>query len=162
MFSIYKARGNETDMSTNSFEPMNNINDIYKVIDSFVDDKIRKSVNILSYIGEEFCNAAKLDGSYRDQTSNLRNSIGYIIVFNEKITNKGFPGNKTEAVDEALEYAKRLSESNSKASKDSPILIGIAGMEYAAAVEHNGYEVISNSANKAEEILNRVIKKLDK
>jgi len=156
MFSIYKARGNETDMSTNSFEPMNNINDIYKVIDSFVDDKIRKSVNILSYIGEEFCNAAKLDGSSRDQTSNLRNSI------NEKITNKGFPGNKTEAVDEALEYAKRLSESNSKASKDSPILIGIAGMEYAAAVEHNGYEVISNSANKAEEILNRVIKKLDK
>lgn len=147
---------------TNSFEPVHNINEIYRGIDDFVDYKTRKSIEILSYIGEQFENTAKQDGSYTDQTANLRNSIGYVVVVDGKIKKNSFPNNMSEADQESIEHVKQLAENYSGLSKDSPVLIGVAGMEYAAAVESKGYEVISNSADKAEEILKRVIKELEK
>ncbi len=39
----------------------------------------------VAYVGETFINNARNNGDYKDQTGNLRSSIGYYIVFNGQI-----------------------------------------------------------------------------
>lgn len=39
----------------------------------------------LCYVGEQCLNAARSTNSYKDQTGNLRSSLGYIVVSNGKV-----------------------------------------------------------------------------
>jgi hypothetical protein len=73
-------------------------------------------------------------GTYIDQTTNLRNSIGYFIFQDGKLV-------RENTIGDAI--------ANREMVKDLVIpkgiqLIGIAGMNYASYVESKGYNVISN------------------
>ena len=74
-------------------------------------------------------------GTYKDQTTNLRNSIGYFIFHNG-----------------ALVHDNNNNIANRGIIEDTvkPIgiqLIGLAGMNYASYVESKGYNVISYQAD---------------
>ena len=92
---------------------------------------------------------APVFGDYLDDTGNLRASIGY------------FVGN-----DGAIINAKGDLESTVialKAISDVPkgwALVVVAGMNYAAAVEANGYNVISSSELYAKSELPNILQKL--
>ena len=58
---------------------------IHKPLDNFEQEKLRKVVEVLSYVGEDFTTNAKTRGSYTDQTRNLRGSIGYAVVHNGEV-----------------------------------------------------------------------------
>ena len=102
---------------------------------------------ILSYAGEQFVAVARQLADFKDQTGNLRSSIGYIILKDGKVIKKDFrisgEGTEgTEGVKAGSEHAQKLASEYSKGY----ILIGVAGMDYAAAVESKGFEVISTSS----------------
>jgi hypothetical protein len=74
-------------------------------------------------------------GTYMDQTTNLRNSIGYFIFHDGRVVKEvsNYPPNR-QLVQDVV--------------KDQGIqLIGIAGMNYASHVESKGYNVISYQAD---------------
>lgn len=101
--------------------------------------------------GEIFVNNARNMGEYENQTSNLRNSIGYGIVQNgqakavsSRWEDYGVTGGLV--IDRGDQVAAHHIRSlASKYSGRHIALIGVAGMDYAAAVESRGKDVITGS-----------------
>lgn len=104
----------------------------------------------LARAGELGVNAARLNGSYKDQTGNLRSSVGYVVARNGEVWTSGEfakvigEKNKTRQVvgdkvgkNIASEYAKTLSN-------DGYALVMVAGMEYASFVSDRGYDVLDS------------------
>lgn len=133
---------------------MFNIGQITQVLEEFQADVDRKSLTTLQYLGEEFVNKARLSDTYTDRTGNLRSSIGYIILKDGEVVDMNFEGG-VEGKRKAEEFAKSIGIAHSHGY----VLIGVAGMDYAAAVESKGYDVITGSAptdNDVKSMLNEI------
>ncbi|WP_343302850.1 hypothetical protein AAHN97_14995 [Chitinophaga niabensis] len=131
----------------------------------------------LLFIGEKFVKNAREKGGYRDQTGNLRNSIGYIIMRDGVILMENFrrSASVTKTISQGKNKGQTRTTSGSKdglttgkaiayqASAKFPegyVLIVVAGMDYAAAVESRGKDVITGSSLIAKEDLKKAMKQL--
>ena len=129
---------------------------VENILGQFQDKVDSKALEVLQYTGELFVNEARIKGNYNDRTGNLRSSIGYIILNDGKVIDKNFQksgvgsgGNK--GVSAAKEFTDKLAQQYSSGL----VLIGVAGMEYAAYVEKkHSLDVISGSAPESEFIKN--------
>lgn len=113
-------------------------------------------ISRLKFIGEQFVTNARNTDTYQDQTGNLRSSIGYVLYRDGQLLNADFPGSNGEGVAKGMALADEVAA-------DHPtgfVLVGVAGMQYAAAVESRGYDVISNSSITAVSDLSRAMKDL--
>jgi len=126
----------------------------------------RRFFSSLQRVGENFVNNARSVNSYLDQTGNLRSSIGYGIVKNGQVVTKNFERkNKAikkavqeggDGVDVGLRFLLQMALDHPRGY----VLICVAGMKYAAAVEANGYDVITNSSSLATDELKESLAKL--
>lgn len=124
-------------------------------------------LQMLNEAGEQFVTYARQqtpEDSFYDHTQNLRNSIGFVVVKNGQITKENFEqnGGGSEGVPTARQLCLELASEFS----NGYVLIGVAGMQYAAYVEAiEGKDVISNAASFTEEHIKKVaqdlFKKLD-
>ena len=89
-------------------------------------------------IGEGSVNHAREHGTYKDRTSNLRNSIGYVIAYNGEIIEYGFKRSAGITDKEAFLADYKIGDSGFD-------LIIVAGMNYARHVENKGYDVLSST-----------------
>jgi hypothetical protein len=110
----------------------------------------------LQFVGEQFVIDARNSGSYKDRTGNLRGSIGYVILYNGAQLTGNFDGTVDGVV-----FAKKAIADIKEKYPTGFVLIGVAGMDYAAAVEAKGYDVISSSSIKATEELKKALQKLN-
>jgi hypothetical protein len=110
----------------------------------------------LQRVGEAFVKNARENGTYMDQTGNLRSSIGYIVLNNGQQISSATPGTTNEGRQQAREI---ISEVGAKYPKGF-VLICVAGMDYAAAVESKGRDVITASSIIAEETLKKSLNEL--
>ena len=106
-----------------------------------------KVLEVLQYLGEDFVNKARDIRTYEDQTGNLRASIGYVILKDGKLLFDNFQEaqkgtDRITGIGKGKEYALELASG----FPSGYVLIGVAGMNYAAAVESNNYDVITGSA----------------
>lgn len=94
----------------------------------------------LQQAGEDFVTGArnmkKSEGGFGDVTGALRSSIGYAIRRDGVIIHGDFKGNSTgvAAAKQAIEEVEKI---------EGLQLIGVAGMDYASAVESKGFNVIT-------------------
>jgi hypothetical protein len=103
----------------------------------------------LQKIGEEFIITVRNNNTYKDRTGNLRSSTGYVILYNgEQIFGSDFTPVRATAESGPEKGRSVIEEIKAKYSKGF-VLIGVAGMGYAAAVEARGYDVISFGSIKA-------------
>lgn len=116
----------------------------------------------LQYIGETFVKNARESGNYKDRTGNLRNSIGYLIlkdgkqlIDNFRPSSSGDGKTKTEKNGQA-KGRQKAAEIAQKFPKGY-VLICVAGMEYAAAVESKGFDVITSSSITAKNDLIKAV-----
>ena len=126
---------------------------INRRIDNWVVNIEQRIIWTLAQVGESFVNDARNIKTYQDQTGNLRSSIGYIVAKDGVIIQENVQG-KAEGVAQARNIAREVLRDNSKGF----ILIVVAGMEYAAAVESKGYDVITGSIPAAKALLKKKIK----
>jgi hypothetical protein len=112
---------------------------------------------LLRRAGEEFIRYAREYGNYTDWTGNLRSSIGYAIVKNgsilemnvERSTKNGT--DKTTGVREGVELLRFLAAVE---YRTGVVLIGVAGMKYAAAVEAlENKDVIGMAASRVDDFV---------
>ncbi|MBA7580505.1 hypothetical protein ES695_01705 [Candidatus Atribacteria bacterium 1244-E10-H5-B2] len=122
-------------------------------IDRFAVNIEQRIIWALAMVGERFVNAARTKRTYKDQTGNLRSSIGYIIARDGNIIQENIEG-KAEGRSQAKKIANEVLRENKKGF----VLIVVAGMEYAAAVESKGYDVITGSVPAAKALLKSKIK----
>ena len=124
-----------------------------------------KAVELLLRLGEQVVKRARENGSYTDRTSNLRNSIGYLVIHNGRIVQTSFTGNTPSRNGKGdlnfshktgLDYAKDVA---SNLDRNKTYLVWVAGMEYAAIVESKGYDVLQGSKDWAESEAQKQIEK---
>lgn len=131
-----------------------------------VANQLRKQLNViesaivtrLSREGERFVNNARSVNTYTDRTGNLRSSIGYVVLKDGKQISGFFPGGKGEGKAQGMRTAAEAA----KAHRKGYVLIVVAGMNYAAYVENTGRDVLTNSANKAEQDIKASLNELRK
>lgn len=132
-------------------------------IDRYTEQRLRgleqAVIRTLTYCGEMCLNVARSTNSYKDQTGNLRSSIGYVVAVDGRIVNqsdfetvkKGGDGSKQGAA-----FAKQLVRRFPK----GVCLIVVAGMDYAVHVKNRGYDVLDSSELTADRIVPYMLKQL--
>ena len=121
----------------------------------------------LNYVGEQCINHARSTDSYKDQTGNLRSSIGYVLVEDgniiqqsdfkqeppkaEKQIGHTYDGGKT-----GEQFAREIAEEH----RAGICLIVVAGMNYASYVAAKGYDVLDSAETMAEWLVPKLIKQL--
>ena len=120
-----------------NFNEAKSMQDVQKQADTLY----QKILNSFIYAAEEFIVNARGQlqdhamGTYKDQTTNLRNSIGYFIYFNGELVS--FHNKDITNIEKVKEFVKPSGFQ----------LILIVGMNYASYVESKGYNVISYQAD---------------
>ena len=132
-------------------------------IDRYTEQRLRgleqAVIRTLTYCGEVCLNVARSTNSYKDQTGNLRSSIGYVVAVDGRIVNqsdfetvkRGGDGSKQGAA-----FAKQLVRRFPK----GVCLIVVAGMDYAVHVKNRGYDVLDSSELTADRIVPYMLKQL--
>lgn len=127
----------------------------------FIDRAEEQILKNLQWAGEVFVKEARLSGSYNDHTGSLRSSIGYIIIKDGDVLSENFQlSEKGTDRHSGLRQGKKLVEEITKLYPSGYILIGVAGMDYAACVEARGYDVVSRACIQCEDYLRRASKRL--
>ena len=131
---------------------------VNRKVDRFVVSIEQRIVWGLAEVGEAFVNDARnktpAEGSFTDQTGDLRSPIGWVVARDGNILTAKFEGKTAEGRAQGHKIADEVLRQYSKGF----ILIVVAGMEYAAAVESKGKDVITGSIPAAKELLKRKIK----
>jgi len=117
---------------------------LQNVFDRFEQEVDRKTLEAYRFVGERFVDKARLNGNYTDRTGNLRSSIGYIILLNGKVVDQNFEGNP-----KGQSQGKQVANEVALQYPEGYVLIGVAGMNYAAYVEARNFDVITGAAPEA-------------
>lgn len=148
-------------MKHSGLTPLFTGDDIERWFDHFQEKAESKLFVLLSAAGEKFVEIARKKGSYKDQTGNLRSSIGYIIAKDGDIVSQNFAvSEKGTEKAKGLSKGKQIAEEVSLSFTGGYVLVGVAGMNYAAAVEARGLDVVTSANIQCEEYLREALKKV--
>lgn len=132
-------------------------------IDRYIAGRVEAIKKALVYnlcaVGEQVLNAARLTNSYKDQTGNLRSSIGYVVAVDGEIVQMS----SFEVVKEGSEGARGGKEYAMQLVRDFPqgiVLIVVAGMNYASYVSAKGYDVLDSSELLADKLVPQMLQQL--
>jgi hypothetical protein len=121
----------------------------------------RRVIERMQYLGEECTTIARSilpQFGFMDRTGNLRSSIGYMVFVNGQAVRSSYSvvknGSDGAAQGEAL--ARKIGAKYRK----GVALVVTAGMNYAAAVEAKGRDVLTSAELYAEQQAPKIIKKL--
>jgi len=114
-------------------------------------------VYYLEFLVTEMADHAKLNAAYTDQTSNLKSSIGGVVLRDGKpVTYRGFEG-KAEGKTKGFQLINDLIGEH----QNGYAIIIVAGMEYASYVENfHGLNVLKKTELKMRAELSSGLKKL--
>ncbi len=134
-------------------------------LDRFIEKRVKSTVDAIIYrlsvVGERVINQARDTDkrTFKDQTGNLRSSIGYVIVSDGQIvkasdfrTVKG--GSQGSATGRS--YAERLAQQ----FPDGIVLIVVAGMNYATYVSAKGLDVLDSAELLAQREIPKMLERL--
>ena len=142
---------------------------IEKQIMEQAEAKSKVIANTLCYVGERCVIEARDNGSYQDQSGNLRSSIGYAVVWDGKVVETAQvdkvivkkEGKTVSEGDNGISEGERFLQSRiKKARRKGIVLIVTAGMNYAEYVEARGYNVLSSAELKAEPLVKSLLTQL--
>ena len=125
-------------------------------IERSVIEQVERQKTALAYnlcaIGEQVLTVARNTDSYKDQTGNLRSSIGYaVIVDGEVIQASSF--NVVKEGNDGAKNGKEYLEELIQVFSTGIALVVVAGMEYAAYVSAKGRDVLDSSELLAEKLV---------
>lgn len=128
--------------------------DIGKAFGALLEEVERQIIETLHHVGEQAVKHAKLlppDVGFRDQTANLRSSIGYAVFKDGKNVTAGVG---FQAVKGGAEGARKGQElANAVGSKTKGyVLVVVAGMSYAVYVE-KGHKLPNGRMTRPRDVL---------
>lgn len=128
-------------------------------IDAYIgrklDEFVEECISNLQMVGEAVIAEARTSGSYTDRTGNLRSSVGYVIVRDGEIVNKGGFDSGKEGAEEGARYAESLAGKYPQGI----VLIVVAGMNYAAYVSAKGYNVLESAELLSEKMIKQLFER---
>ena len=152
-------------MSKYGFKPVHTNAGVHARFVEFAQRIHRAMITVLQYIGEECVRQARENGNYIDHTGNLRNSIGYVLLYNGDIVSTNFEErvqskviNKANGV--GVLEGRKLGETLAKDFTKGYALIIVAGMNYAYYVETLNKDVLDGAERYAIRVVPKMIKSL--
>ncbi len=137
--------------------------EINALVEGFIEDDIEELIAQICAIGENALAIARRDHLYKVQTGNLTSSTGFAVTHNgrEIVVSQfeqveGSAGNGAEGKKQGLEYLKTLIGEDSNGCLT---LTMVAGMDYAAAVEAMGLDVLKSAEAYIEREFDNLIKR---
>ena len=115
-----------------------------KYIAKVVANTNRLVLRRMAWVGENAVNLQRTNGNWTDQTGNLRSSIGYIIVKDGTVAQRGNieqVKDGEQGVQNAISYLEQLASE----TPQNVVLIIVAGMEYAEYLKNRGYDVLDSA-----------------
>lgn len=136
--------------------------EIERMLETHVERLTEALVYNLCAIGEQVLIAARSTNSYKDQTGNLRSSVGYVVAIDGEVvrmsdfdpSDRGT--DKTTGQNTGKAYAQKLIEQYPKGI----VLLVVAGMNYASYVSAKGLDVLDSSELLAERLIPKMLKQL--
>jgi hypothetical protein len=151
------------------FPPKFTRKDIDKLINEQKANIERAVISLFQRVGEDFITNARNMGSYKDRTGNLRSSVGYVIMKNGLQLHKGgfikiTAGKSKKGIllgpRAGEDLAEKIQKELSMIYRNAIILIAVSGMNYSAAVEAKGFDVITGSSQIATKQLQEGIERI--
>ena len=140
------------------------IADIENELNEFVDNAENDLIDVLDEIGNSVAEFARAFGQYQNRTGNLRTSIGYVVLDNGSPIRFGFSRRVLATAIQGRERAFEVLRELSLAENKGLVLIVVAGMDYAAAVQSYGYDVLYGGSVLGDRLMieleNRINKEL--
>ena len=133
---------------------------IEKIFNEKLKNVEKAMIAALKRLGEECVRVARIEGNYTDQTGNLRSSIGYVILVNGVIVSENFESASKDENKKGVHTGKSFAEELAKNYPNDFVLIVVAGMNYAAAVESKSRDVLTSSEIYAKQRLPQMLKNL--
>lgn len=118
-------------------------------------------IDNLAYIGNEVVNQARRSTAYKDQTGNLRSSVGYVLVSDGRIVSKGGFAqvqNGEEGTGKGEDFAEGLARRFGY--PETVALIVVAGMNYARYVSNTGRDVLDSAELLADRLVPTMLRRL--
>lgn len=132
-------------------------------IERYTEEQLQRLKTVLlrnlAYIGEMCVNRARQSQGYKDQTGNLRSSVGYVISVDGRIVRASdFTQVKTgkKGSKDGEAFARRVARQYPR----GVCLIVVAGMNYAAYVSAKGRDVLDSSELLAESLTRSILRQL--
>lgn len=113
----------------------------------------------MHYVGERCVIEARTSANFTDRTGNLRSSIGYVIVEDGKVVDKGGFEVVKGGYQGSAEGAKFISRVVAEFPKDIVIVV-CAGMKYAAYVAARGFNVTDSAELLAQRLVPQILTQL--
>lgn len=110
------------------------------------------------YLGaQDIVNAAKRNDTYKDQTNQLRSSIGFVLYHNGQKVHQYFEATTHNAAGQGgaagVQKGLEAAEAVAQAHPQGIICVVVAGANYALAVESKGYDVLTSHTNHAQDFI---------
>lgn len=111
----------------------------------------------LSAIGEACINIGRSTDSYTDQTGNLRNSIGYVVVCDGQVVEQAttHENRKQGGKDGTPAGEDFIKELVGKCRKGIYLIV-VAGMSYATYVSAKGNDVLDSAELEADKLMRQL------
>lgn len=119
----------------------------------------RSVIRTMQYCGEAVLNEARKSGTYKDQTGNLRSSLGYVLAIDGRIVTES-TFNQVKQGAEGAATGAALARSLVNRHPKGIVLIVVAGMKYASYVADRGYDVLDSAEFKAGRIVPKMLKSM--
>ena len=135
---------------------------IERYVQERVERLVRAIIYNLSVVGEKVLNKARSTNSYKDQTGNLRSSIGYVIAVDGEIVQMSSFAPSDNGTDRVTGQAagRAFAEELVRKFPYGIVLIVVAGMNYASYVSAKGYDVLDSSELLAEQLVPQMLQQL--
>lgn len=144
-----------------SLRPRFNKQQIHEMLQKEKEKLVKLVLLRLQKIGEQFIINARTktaaQGGFNDRTGNLRNSIGYIVLNNGRQVAVNFKSTVSGG-SKGVSEGEKVAHEAARDLANGMVLIVVAGMEYASAVEARGRDVITGSSLAARNELKQAIK----
>ena len=113
----------------------------------------------LQVIGQKCVDEARMKGSYKDQTGNLRSSTGYVLVVDGEIVSES-AFDVVKDGQQGSEEGKAFAESLVKDYPTGIALVVVAGKNYAQYVAARGYDVLDSAELLGEQLVHKMVEDL--
>ena len=139
--------------------PTFNQEDVSRRFAAFLDVIVEKQIKRLQELGEKCVMHAKSipeNIGFKDQTGNLRHSIGYMVFKDGIAIHEGY----SQDGGEGAKVGQKLAKTIGSKYPEGVVLVVTAGMNYALYVESKGRDVLTSAEHLAQQELPKMLQKL--
>jgi hypothetical protein len=118
------------------------------------------------YLGAtDIIKAAKNNDTYKDQTNQLRSSLGFVLYHNGQKVRQYFEATSRNAEgtggDVGVQKGLATAEAVAQQHNEGICCVLVAGANYALAVEAKGYDVMTSHTNHAKDFIEPYLKQIE-